>query len=113
MSRQKQSQDDFTAIYLLANRPYSNLGCYLDLGNLSPSSRPSEVLQEEFNTTKGSVSSIHLPPRLKLSNSRQGLKRESQIPFNTVQRYAEVSLKILSTLPDNDSICIDECISQK
>ena len=91
-------------------RCYSNLHTYLDLGALSPSSRSTELLQEEFATIKDSVANIRLPPGLKVSDSRAGLKRDCQTAFNSAQRcarYSEVTLKILSTLPENDGVVRD------
>ena len=58
---------------------------------------------------------IRLPPSLKLSDSRQGLKRESQTTYNTVARcgkYAETSLKILSQLHTDDPIVKDLVVIQ-
>jgi hypothetical protein len=95
---------------------YSNLEHYLEIGELCPPNKgPAEQLQEEFVSIKESVSSIRLPPYLKVSDSRQGLKRENQAAYNTVikcAKYAETSLKILSQLPENDRVVRDLVVIQ-
>ena len=91
----------------VVHREDCNLYHYLDIGALSPSgqARPTEHLKEEFESIKDGTQRIHLPAGLKLSDSRQGLKRECQQTFNVVQKcgqFTEVALKILSTLPKDD-----------
>ena len=96
------------------NPRYCNLQSYL-VGDLRPSSGPAEELQEEFVSIKDSVSAIRLPPTLKLSDSRQGLRREGQPAYNAVAKsakYVETTLKILSQLPENDSIVRDLIVIQ-
>ena len=59
-------------------------------------------IQEEFAVIKDSVQHIRLPPGFRTSASRQGLKRQYQPQFNSVEKsakYVETTVKLLSTLP--------------
>ena len=88
-----------------SNGHHNSLYHYLDVGALGPSgqTRPAEILQEEFEVIKDCTSNIRLPAGLKVPSSREGLRRENQPLFNVIQkcaRFAETSLKILSTFPE-------------
>ena len=55
-------------------------------------------VQDEFNAIKDKVSSVKLPPELRVGNSRSGIKREDTNSANIITnsaKYAETTLKLL------------------
>ena len=66
--------------------------------------------QEDFQSIKDSVLKVKLPPQLKLNESKQGIKRQDLQALNVLSRtarYAEATLKLLSTFDDiqyNESV---------
>ena len=57
--------------------------------------------QQEFVIIKDSLSKVRLPKELKVEDSRQGVRRGEQgriVTFGKCARYAETSVKLLSTI---------------
>jgi hypothetical protein len=72
--------------------------------------------QEDFQSIKDSVQKIKLPADLKISESKQGIRREDQQTLAVISRnarYAETTLKLLSTFDDGTSNeSVDNKLSQ-
>uniref|UniRef100_A0A8W8K9C7 Uncharacterized protein n=1 Tax=Magallana gigas TaxID=29159 RepID=A0A8W8K9C7_MAGGI len=63
--------------------------------------------QGEFQTLKDTLNRVKLPSELKLNESRQGIQRADQAVYHVLTkcaRYAETSLKLLSTIEPGTKI---------
>ena len=89
----RETLGDRTSAYQLAD------GDFLDNGI-------AVCVQDEFTAIKDKVSSVKLPPELRVGNSKVGIRREDQLTANIIvnsARYVETTVKLLWNLENGAS----------
>jgi hypothetical protein len=78
------------------------------IGQTSPTfCAAGEDIQGDFKVLKDSLNTVRLDAKLKLNDSRSGIKREDNVTYNNLAksaRYVETGLKLLSKINDPSAI---------
>ena len=89
----RETLGERTSAYQLADGEFSGNGIAV-------------CVQDEFTAIKDKVSSVKIPPELRVGNSKVGIRREDQLTANIIgnsARYVETTLKLLWNLNNGAS----------